>query len=112
MEKHSTFETKRFQEFVELMGKLEVLEFLGLLRVMGGLRDLEFEEKASTGETTEDNEKSPLGKFVVSADPEKLIMEAMDLFLKRPARHQKTILKQLRLTTKGRGYNNGTTTKD
>lgn len=107
MEKHSTFETKRFQEFVELMGKLEVLEFFGLLRVMGGLKDLEFEEKA-----TEDTTKSSLEKFVVSADPEKLIMEAMDLFLKRPARHQKTILKQLRLTTKGRGYNNGTTAKD
>lgn len=86
-----------------MLGKLEVMEFLGLLRVMGGLKDLEFFEKGQEGDSVEEDGRSDLEKYVLGADPEKLVMEAMDLFLARPAKHQKTILKQLRLTTKGRG---------
>lgn len=86
-----------------MLGKLEVIEFLGLLRVMGGLKDLEFFEKGQEGDNVEGDGRSDLEKYVLGADPEKLVMEAMDLFLARPAKHQKTILKQLRLTTKGRG---------
>lgn len=85
------------------MGKLEVMELLGLVRVMSGLKDLDFFEKEYEGENAEDDRRSDFEKYVLGADPEKIVMEAMDLFLARPARHQKTILKQLRLTTKGRG---------